>query len=79
MKLKSIAANQTELTINDGTLVFFSYNTPVAAFVIGKGILRTSEKHSATTTRHINAFIKGYSPHVTITEVPQSELDGMIG
>jgi hypothetical protein len=31
MKLTPIAANRTQLNLNDGTEVFFSYETPVAA------------------------------------------------
>ena len=33
MQLRPIAANQTELTLSNGTQVFFSYKTPVAAYL----------------------------------------------
>lgn len=55
MKLKSIAANQTEITLANGTRVFFSYETPVAAIVEGKSY-RTEQKWSATTSRHISKW-----------------------
>ena len=32
MKLKQIGSNMTELHLNNGTIVLFSYETPVAAF-----------------------------------------------
>ena len=37
MKLTPIAANQNEVTINDGTQIFFSYRTPVAAYLPSEG------------------------------------------
>ena len=79
MKIKSIKANQTQVELKDGTLVLISYETPVAAFVVGKGILRTNKKWSVTTTRHINQWINdNYSSYVTVTEVEQSELDNLL-
>ena len=75
MKIKSIKANQTQVELKDGTLVLISYETPVAAFVVGKGIIRTNKKWSVRTTRHINQWISdNYGPYVTVTEVNQSEL-----
>ena len=79
MKIKSIKANQTQVELNDGTIIFVSYETPVAAFVVGKGIIRTSKKWSQTTTRHINGWIKEeFGPYITTNEVEQSELDALI-
>jgi hypothetical protein len=77
MTIKAIAANQTELTLDNGDTVFFSYQTPVAAFVSGKGILRTEEKFSQTTTKHINAFIQRTNPKSTVTIVAQSEIEAL--
>ena len=57
MKLNPIAANQTEIEKSDGTTIFYSYSTPVAVFVPGKGGLVTSTKYSPTTSRHINKTI----------------------
>lgn len=79
MKNKKIAANQTEVTLENGNILFISYETPVAAFVSGRGIIRTSKKWSATTTRHINKFIQRTNSSSTITEVPQAELDNFLG
>ena len=67
MKVKSIAKNQTEVTFHDGTKVFYSYETPVAAYhaltdaedtrgEVGNW-LRTNYKWSSTTTRHINKWL----------------------
>lgn len=56
MNLTTIGANQTMITLADGSQVFFSYNTPVAAYLPGEGYLVTATKHSATTSKHINAW-----------------------
>jgi len=59
MKVKNIGSNQTEVHLNNGDIVLVSYETPVAAFVVGEGYYRTSEKWSATTTKHINKWLDG--------------------
>ena len=57
MKLKRISANETEIKFNEETTVFFSYDTPVAAKV-GVRYYRTKEKHSQTTTKHLNRWLE---------------------
>lgn len=73
MKLKSIAANQTVLTLNNGDEVFFSYETPVAAFISGRGYVKTSQKYSNTTTKHINNWT-----HRTEKTEPQEFFDNLV-
>ena len=55
MKLKQLGSNQTELVLNDGTQVLFSYETPVACWIDGQ-FYRTDKKWSQTTSRHINKW-----------------------
>tara|TARA_Y100001970_G_scaffold181801_1_gene221248 strand:- start:20 stop:250 length:231 start_codon:yes stop_codon:yes gene_type:complete len=74
MKLTPIAANQNEVTINDGTQIFFSYRTPVAAYLPQKGYVRTEKFWSVTTSRHINKWLKGVN---NVTEIEQSVLDNL--
>jgi hypothetical protein len=62
MKIQTSKANQTILTLNNGTEVFISYQTPVAAFVPGTGFLRTEEKFSATTSKHITQYAGKNAP-----------------
>jgi hypothetical protein len=57
MTLNPIGPNQTEVYVNDNLTVFFSYKTPVAAWVSGEGYLRTDKKWSVTTSRHINRWL----------------------
>jgi hypothetical protein len=58
MKVKNVGSNMTELSLTDGTVVLFSYETPVAAEWEGE-IYRTTHKWSQTTTRHINKWLEG--------------------
>ena len=76
MQLTPIAANQTQLNLNDGTEVFFSYKTPVAAYCPSKGYIRTAKFWSVTTSRHINKWLKGITE---VTEVPQEMLTELAG
>jgi len=76
MKLKPIGENQTELDLANGMRVFFSYETPVAAFDAKTGrAFRTTAKWSRTTTRHINKWI-GQNP--AISDMAQSWFDSLI-
>lgn len=73
MKLKPVGSNQTELEKDGGVTVFFSYQTPVAAFVPGKGALVTSKHYSRTTSKHIGLAVKRWGANRT--EVDQGVID----
>jgi hypothetical protein len=60
MNVRSVGPNQTVLTLNNQDEVFFSYETPVAGWICGKGFWRTTEKFSATTTRHVGRYANTY-------------------
>jgi hypothetical protein len=77
MKVFPIGSNQTEVTLADGTVVLISYSTPVAALVPGKGWIRTAKKWSATTTKHINAWLRKNCGG-TVSEVDQWDLDQLV-
>ena len=55
MKVKPIGSNQTEVIMNNGNHVLFSYETPVAVSTVN-GMYVTETKYSNTTTRHINKW-----------------------
>ena len=74
MKLSSLAANQTQLVLADGTEIFFSYETPVAAQLPNFEYIKTATKWSKTTTRHINKWLDG----VTAKEVKQEVLNNLV-
>ena len=69
--LNPIGPNCTELEYPNGTRVLFSYKTAVAAYVVGRGLLRTSKKYSATTSRHVSKWLDGRNA----IEVPPIELE----
>ena len=74
MKLTPIAANQNEVEFTNGTQVFFSYKTPVAAYLPEKGYVRTEKFWSVTTSRHINKWLGSVT---NVTEIEQSVLDNL--
>jgi hypothetical protein len=57
MKLKPHGANQTSLELSDGTVILFSYETPVAAFLPGRGYRRTAQYWSRTTSKHVSQWL----------------------
>jgi hypothetical protein len=57
VKLKRVTLSMTEVEMGDLTILF-SYQTPVACHIQGRGFFRTSEKYSNTTTRHVNTWLK---------------------
>ena len=74
MQLKRLGYNQTEVSLNNGTKVFFSYDTPVAAQLPDYEYVRTATKWSVTTSKHINKWLEG----VNATEVSQDILDNLV-
>jgi len=77
MKIQPIGSNQTEVTLANGTEILFSYSVPVAAIVPGKGWIRSAFKHSATTTKHVNAWLRKNCGGDVLT-VPQWDLDQLV-
>lgn len=75
MKLNQIAANQTEIEYGNDKTVFFSYNTPVAVFITGKGGFATDKKFSATTSKHLTQCFKRWG--CTRTEATQEQIEEM--
>ena len=58
MILRQLGSNQTELSLNNGNSIFFSYETPVAGFDSDDGFFKTETYYSKTTSRHINQYFK---------------------
>lgn len=73
LKLKIIGPNQTVIS-TEKIEVFFSYETPVAAFVQGQGYVRTDTFYSTTTSKHINGWLRGTKAET----VPQEEIDNLL-
>jgi hypothetical protein len=75
MKLKPQGANQTEVTLSDGTTILFSYETPVACHIPGEGYYRTEQNWSRTTNKHIGQFIGRHGGNDYKARRPQSFFD----
>ena len=73
MQLTPIASNMTEVETSEARILF-SYRTPVAAYVFGRGYVRTEKWWSVTTSRHINKWLDGG----TAKEVSQTYLDNLV-
>ncbi len=71
MKLIPRGSNQNSVVFDDGTEVFFSYNTPVAGYTNEDGFVRTNKQWSVTTSKHINKYLFG----ANAKEVEQSYMD----
>ncbi len=67
MKVKNVGSNMTELQLNNGTSVLFSYETPVAAGTVD-GWFKTEQWYSTTTTKHINKWLEGITPQTRSQE-----------
>ena len=72
IRLDPAASKMTILGIGD-VEILFSYRTPVAAFIPGRGYVRTAHKFSKTTSKHINIWAGRNA-----TEVPQAEIESLV-
>ena len=69
MILRQLGSNQTEISFNNGTSIFFSYETPVAGHDLVKGYFKTGTYYSRTTSKHINNYLKHADSYVsTVTD-----------
>ena len=69
MLLKNQGSNQSELILENGSHIFFSYETPVAVSTVD-GLFVTDQWYSSTTTKHINKWCEG----ITRTIVPHENI-----
>lgn len=71
MKLRNLGKNANEV-VTDNYQVLISYETPVASYNKRTGqFLRTSKKWSATTNRHISAWLGDNGGLELAEEAPQ--------
>lgn len=76
MRLLDVTSSQNvkELQLGDGTRILFSHGIPVAAYIPAQnGYVRTNQRYSVTSTRHVNEWI-GRDVRKT-PQVEQSVLD----
>lgn len=66
-----MAQNCTTVALTDGREVLVSYQTPVAAFIPGRGYVRSAESWSRTTSKHVSQYCG--KPGQGNTVVPDAE------
>ena len=74
-KLRVMASNVTELELSNGNIVMFSYNPPVAAYIKGRGYVRSAQKYSVTTSKHVTKWL-GHAG--SVQQVEQSVIDALL-
>ena len=74
MKLTPIKTNMTEVELPNGSIVLFSYKTPVACHHYNGKTYRTAKFWSKTTSRHINQWLDGREAE----EIGQDFLDNLV-
>ena len=77
MILRQLGSNQTELSLNNGNSIFFSYETPVAGYDAVDGFFKTETYYSKTTSRHINQYFRDVDAD-QITEVPDQYIVDLV-
>jgi hypothetical protein len=60
------------ITLGDGREVCLSYGVIVAAFIPGRGYVRTDARFSVTTSKHMNQYAGTDAP-----DVPHEELKAL--
>ena len=78
MQLQSFAVNRTLLSFDDGTEIYFSYETPVAGYSNKLGYVKTNQWYSSTTTRHINSYLATCGALSKHSEVSQDTINNLI-
>ena len=68
-----MAANVMTVELQDGRSVCLSYGVPVAAFVPGRGYVKTARRYSVTTSKHANQYTEGRG-----IELPDAEFRALI-
>lgn len=75
-RVQSLGANRTQITLTNGDLILVSYKTPVAALISGQGYVKTEQRWSNTTSKHIGQFCDGTAKDVPTR--PQEFFDTLL-
>lgn len=79
--LRTVGSNQTLLIINkeNGPIieVFFSYETPVAAWSSNRGYMHSEKHYSKTTAKHIARWLNSHNAKAET--VSQETIDALLG
>ena len=62
------SANTMTIQLSGGREVCLSYGIPVAAFIPGRGYLKTARRYSATSSKHANQYAAGRRDVTTLDD-----------
>jgi len=70
-------ANSAHILDIDDVQILFSYETPVAVWIVGSHFLVTETDYSRTTTGHINQFVRDrtYKENVGLTLAKNDQVE----
>ena len=70
-------ANSAHVLDVDDVQILFSYETPVAVWIVGSHFLVTETDYSRTTTGHINQFVRDrtYAKNYGVTLVGNDQVE----
>lgn len=75
--INQLGSNKMEMGLASGGTLFYSYNTPVAFRHPTGQFFRTDTRHSVTTSKHINWWLKERGATIPVGVMTQDELSGM--
>jgi hypothetical protein len=78
MRLVNLTVTSTEIQLADGTEILFSYETPVAARIPGRGFVRTDKFYGKATKKHIEMWLKDKLGRDVVPAVDQWELEKLV-
>lgn len=70
MEIQPLAVNAFAVVLRSGVRLLYSYGSPAAVYVPGRGYLRTAWYISRTTSAHVSEFARGN----TAREIPHDEI-----
>jgi hypothetical protein len=74
MRVQPLQDKSTLVTLYNETQILYSYDTPVVVRLPEGTFLRTLQKYSKTTDKHIATYLVGEKAYA----VPQSEIDSFV-
>lgn len=78
--MKTKSANVQVVRLSGDRQVCLSYGVPVAAYLPGRGYVKTDRRYSVTTSRHANDFAGRDAPSIPDAELRAavSEVEGVL-
>jgi len=79
IQLNPLGPNSNVVVMSNGVSVLFSYKTPVAAHIPGRGYVQSAVFYSRTTSKHVNRWTNKNAdavPHEALLAIIEDGLTG---